>query len=420
MTMQNSQWRIFALLLAVPLGSCLSAAIASAVEPKSAEQADEPTPAKATTNSSRDPYEVPEGSVDDLLGYIQTGPVHMRPRSVLDLRRMNQSLDMAAQRIFASQEASDQQRLLAASLRVKFLHRLRLLGVKESGHKLDAFLSNVANDPAPRLQAFARYTQLDRQLDAWQHLCDQDRQAIIAEVRSGIEAPQADEHDLALLLKLADTVAESPDATKVAEVIEQLLPQLANSPNASITAHLPWLEGVARRLKLPGNALEVEGELLSGDQLDWQDYRGKVVLVGFWATWSRPSTGEVSNIKTAYNAYHDRGFEVIGVSLDTNQEAVRTFVADRKIPWPVIYNQSETVSSDDSSHWNHPLASKYAINTIPRAILVDQEGNVIHMNLRGKNLHQTLAQILGPTPRLANRPEGEPTPAGGKAVATDP
>ena len=408
MIVRNSQWRSLVWLLALPLYGLIVAASATAEEPLAASEA-------AEAKGPSDPYQVPEGSVEELMLFIENGPCEMQPRTVLELRRMNQSLDSAADRIFHSSEATEGQRLLAAGFRVKFLSRLRLLGVKESAHKLDEFLSAVANDPAPQLQALARFASLDRKIDSWAWLSAEGKQALVAEVQAGLQVSELNEYDVVLLMKLANVAAETPQAEAVAKTIEQVLPQLRESQNANLLARLPWLEGLARRLELPGHQLEVEGTLLSGDEIDWQQYRGKVVLVGFWATWSDPCVAELESVKAAFEAYHTKGFEVIGVTLDTNRNDAQQFVAERKVPWPILVNPN-----DEATHWNHPMVSKYAISTIPRAILVDGKGNVIHMNLRGKELHKALAKMLGPSEMVTSQATTSEEPAVEKTALNNP
>jgi thiol-disulfide isomerase/thioredoxin len=100
------------------------------------------------------------------------------------------------------------------------------------------------------------------------------------------------------------------------------------------------------------------------------DYRGKVVLLDFWATWCGPCRAEAPNVAAAYEKYHSKGFEVLGVSLDRAQQGSKLskFTQDNKMPWPQIY---------DGKYWQADLAKKYGIQSIPRPLLVDGDTGVI-------------------------------------------
>jgi peroxiredoxin len=123
----------------------------------------------------------------------------------------------------------------------------------------------------------------------------------------------------------------------------------------------------------------------AGQPLSAAQYKGKVVLVDFWATWCELCDIELPNVLATYAKYHDQGFEIIGVSLDDDEGKLQRYVKNQNIPWPQYF---------DGLHWQNKLAVKYGISDLPANFLIDTTGNVIATNLFGPNLPLAVAKAL--------------------------
>src|SRR5215475_813848 len=124
---------------------------------------------------------------------------------------------------------------------------------------------------------------------------------------------------------------------------------------------------------------------LLGNPLSVSQYEDKVVLVEFWATWCAPCVGELPNILKAYNKHHSNGFEVIGISLDQDEQKLESFLKAKELPWVQYF---------DGKGWQNKLAAKYGIDTIPATFLLDRQGRIVAQDLRGEALEEALTKAL--------------------------
>ena len=169
---------------------------------------------------------------------------------------------------------------------------------------------------------------------------------------------------------------------------ETFLAAFRRSHREEIVGLSQFLDATLRIIALRGQPLDIKGRRLDGADFDLSALAGKVVLVQFWSTRCPPCVAEIPNIRTNYDRYHDRGFDVVGISLDDDTAALERFVADRGIPWPIV------VDSQSPGPDGRTLADRYGVLQIPRCILVDRDGTVIETSAQGERLGELLAARL--------------------------
>lgn len=143
----------------------------------------------------------------------------------------------------------------------------------------------------------------------------------------------------------------------------------------------------AMKTLAPGSpAPEISLPQPNGETLSLSDLKGSYVLIDFWASWCGPCRRENPNVKRVYEKYHDKGFEILGVSLDKARGAWLGAIEQDGLTWNHV---------SDLQYWQSAVVPVYQIQGIPMTVLVDKEGNIIAKNLRGEALEQKLAEIFG-------------------------
>ncbi|WP_235938066.1 peroxiredoxin family protein [Chitinophaga solisilvae] len=145
-------------------------------------------------------------------------------------------------------------------------------------------------------------------------------------------------------------------------------------------------EAVARKTGIGATAMNFTQQNVKGDPVKLTDYRGKYVLLDFWASWCGPCRAENPNVLENYEKYHSKGLEILGVSLDDKKDAWVKAIKDDGLTW-------EHVS--DLKGWRNVVAKEYNIRAVPSNFLLDKDGKIIAKDLRGEELSRKLEEIFG-------------------------
>ena len=180
------------------------------------------------------------------------------------------------------------------------------------------------------------------------------------------------------------------DPAKAAELVKQIK---ADFRGTQFVAELEKREAAqlaAQKIRaalVPGTKFPDFNEKdMSGKPLSIASHQGHVVLLDFWATSSASCRAELPFVMSAYDKYHDRGFEIIGISLDQDRAKFIEFTQAMGLAWPQYF---------DGQGWQNNLAVTYGVERIPTTYLLDEEGKIIGKDLHGEALPAAVAKALG-------------------------
>ncbi len=175
-------------------------------------------------------------------------------------------------------------------------------------------------------------------------------------------------------------LAERTDPTSYAGMLQEM----KASPQPKIAA-LAADRLTARAARAAG--FDLKFTAVDGREVDLAKLRGKVVLIDFWATWCGPCKEEMPNVRRVYEAYHDKGFEVVAVSLDSEKDKQKLldYCRENNLPWPQFF---------DGKFWKNEIAVKFGIRSIPAMFLLDQDGKLVSTSARGPKLEAEVKRLL--------------------------
>jgi thiol-disulfide isomerase/thioredoxin len=201
----------------------------------------------------------------------------------------------------------------------------------------------------------------------------------MADVRTFVDTFPRSEDAAEAMLQLAvgcEFAGKADDAVTWYGKIIQLAPSAEIAKKAA---------GARRRLEGVGKLLDLTGPTLDGKPVSLSAYRGRIVLVQYWATWCQPCKQDMATLNQLYAKYAKQGFNIVGVNLDNDRTTAVNYLQANPLAWPQLY---------EAGGLDSRLAQELGIITLPTMILVDREGKVLNRNIHASELDEELGKRL--------------------------
>jgi len=376
------------------LSLLLGAAIASSAA-RAADDAEPNKPGQQPVPEAPDPFAVPDGNPQEMLAYIEElrgrQPAGTDAQAVAAFKdKVHRAIVEAADKAIAG-KPTDQQLESALSWKVIALNSLEESGDAGAAGKLKKLLDDLKKSGKTEFVREIRGFLFERKLGAAVTAGPEQTKKLVAQIEQFIGEAPPGRAEVRLAIRVGRTLERVGNGELAADTYRRLAKVFAGSDNKAIVRISLKMEGIARRLTLLGKKMHLEGTFLDGKPLKWDEYRGKIVLVQFWATWCGPCRAEIVNVKSSYELYQDRGFEVIGVNCDNDRKMLEEYLENDPLPWKNLFSTDAAAAGMDN-----PMATYYGVLGIPTLILVGPDGNVVSLNTRGPMLGQHLEKLLGP------------------------
>jgi thiol-disulfide isomerase/thioredoxin len=300
----------------------------------------------------------------------------------------------AADKILAS-KPTEEQEVDALKSKLQAYQLLLMIGAPEASTKGLKFADDLKQDKRPELAELGQVAWFDFKMSTLPTLDVKERHALVDALADALrKKPQTYSKLADNLGRLLEGLGDGENAAAAYQSFGEIFSQNLNEDIRSFGEMLKT--GAVRRARLlTGDPVKVSGKTVDGKPFDISQFKGKVVIVDFWATWCGPCLAELPNLKKIYEKYHDRGLEIVGVNLDDDGEQLAKFLKDNDYPWKILHNSDPKKSDDKKKGFSDPNAEFYGITGIPTIILIDRKGKVISLDARGEQLATLVDGLVG-------------------------
>jgi thiol-disulfide isomerase/thioredoxin len=284
---------------------------------------------------------------------------------------------------------TDEQQVEALKSKLQAYQVLLVVGVKDAFPKALKFAELLKEDKRPALAELGQAAYVDFKMSTIPTSDARERRAVVDIVAQQLRRKPKDYYEFASQLgQMLEMLGDGDVAAVAYATFGDILSKNLDENFRSVGEKMKT--GAVRRARLlSGDPVKVSGKTLDGKPFDISEYKGKIVVVDFWATWCGPCRAELPNLKAVYEKYHSRGLEVVGVSLDDSKEDLANFLKANDLPWKILVS-----TEPHRSGFDNPIADQYGISGIPTVFLMNRDGKVVSLAARGEQLGELVNGLI--------------------------
>jgi thiol-disulfide isomerase/thioredoxin len=332
-------------------------------------------------------------SADELREFIER--MQRAPKTVQLQAGFAEAIGVAVDRLLAA-KPTDELRAFGLANKMQALH-VKAMHDDEAAQKKLMELVKEAKDTKDKelAKAVEFYALEGRALDAGLNAKTEELSSTLEQLKKFFAAqPELDQRHLRLAsatVKIINRVADDELAQKSYKEFGELW---AKSQELELKRYGQRIAKGTRKkaAEITGKPMPLSGTTHDGKPFDVAVYRGKPVVVIFWATWCGPCRELMPQFKAIYEHFHADGLEIVGVSKDEDRDALAAYIDEQELKWPNLFD------TDAANPETHPISEKYGVFGIPTTFLLDREGKVVAKDLHGQALADKVEELLDGKP----------------------
>ncbi|MCA9221778.1 MAG: TlpA family protein disulfide reductase, partial [Planctomycetales bacterium] len=321
-----------------------------------------------------------------------------KPKSIRYREGFAAAVVDAADRLLAA-ETKEKYQVIAAEAKFDILHRDACLGDEAADKALNEFVDRMKDDSREKIARQVKFFLEERQAIAAESLPADQIPGALEELKGRITEQSLSARHLRMASAIVAAINQLEDGDQREKLFAEFGGLFAKSDDKQLARYGKKLSkpmGAAEEDKLVGQKLELDGITALNQPFDWASYRGKVVLVDFWATWCGPCRREMPHVRELHQKLKERGFDVVGVNLDQDEEALARYLEDNDAPWVNLVGER-----------SQELAQQYGVRGIPTMILVDQNGTIVATSHQVGTLVEKAEKLLTNPPAADGAKDAE-------------